>query len=161
MPSGFALSASLPQGTYDLRVSMLSTVAGTFNLNATTRITIAAPASIPRMSVDLPIQNQFVTTNFSISGWAVDQGSTADTGVDGIHVWAYPVAGGSPIFVGAASLGVSRPDVAAYLGSARFGPSGYFLQGTLPRGQYYLVVFAHSNLALSFNQAAVVTITVV
>jgi hypothetical protein len=76
-----------------------------------------------------------------------------------VHVWAYPAAG-SPIFVGASTMNVSRPDVGAYFGDGRFSSSGYSLQGNLPAGSYTLVVFAFSTASGSFNQAAAVPITV-
>jgi hypothetical protein len=34
------------------------------------------------------------------------------TGVDVVHLWAYPVAGGAPTFIGQAVYGTPRPDVA-------------------------------------------------
>jgi hypothetical protein len=112
------------------------------------------------MYVDGPAPHQDITTVFSIAGWAVDLAAPAGTGVDGIHVWAYPAAGGAPVWVGEGILGFQRPDVAALYGNARFSSSGYFLQGSLPRGAWNLVVFAHSTVAGSFNQAAVVPVTV-
>jgi hypothetical protein len=77
-------------------------------------------------------------------------------------VWAYPVAGGNPIFVGTATLGQSRPDVGAAFGHSRFNTAGYNLEvnGALPPGSYNLVVFAFSTVAGAFNNAAVVTIYV-
>jgi len=53
------------------------------------------------------------------------------------------------------------PDVAAYLGHPRFGPSGYILQGNLHPGQYNLVVFAWSDIAGGFNRWDVISIRVV
>ena len=159
--SGFNLRGSLPPGTYDIRVSGLSSVAGAFNVAAMTRVTVAAPPSKPRMFVDLPAFNQTVTRTFLVAGWAVDLAASSGTGVDGIHVWAYPAAGGSPIFVGAGTLGVPRSDVAAVFGSGQFGTAGYFVWGTLPPGEYNLIVYAHSTVAGDFNQAAVVHIRVV
>jgi hypothetical protein len=158
--SGYGLLGALPPGEYDLRVSMLSTVAGTFNMAASTRILVTVPQSTPRMYVDNPAWNQDVPTGFWIAGWAVDLGAPTGSGVDGIHVWAYPSAGGNPVWVGEGALGGWRPDVGGYYGDPRFSSSGYFLQGSLPRGPYHLVVFAHSTVAGTFNQAAVIPITV-
>jgi hypothetical protein len=158
--SGFVLSGNLPPGTYDVRVSGLSTVINNFNVETWTRITVVVPPSRPVMSVDMPAPNQNVSQTLSIAGWAADLAAPSGTGVDAIHVYGYPAAGGNPIFVGVGTLGAFRPDVGAYFGDARFSSSGYFLQGTLPRGQYYLVVFAHSTVTHTFNQAAVVFINV-
>jgi hypothetical protein len=162
--AGFSLSASLPVGTYDITAYAFSTVAGAFNQTATVRITVVPPISNPKMYVDGPAQNQTVTQFFGVGGWAVDLAASSGCGVSAIHVWAYPVAGGSPVFVGATTAGGPggwRPDVAAYFGDSRFGASGYYLQGTLPPGEYNLVVFAFSTVAGTFNQAAVIRIRVV
>jgi hypothetical protein len=159
--SGYALMGSLPPGTYDLRVYAFSNVAGTFNNSTAKRITVTAPVSIPRMYVDTPAQNQTVTQNVAVSGWAIDQASTSGTGIEAVHVWAYPVSGAAPIWVGAATLGYSRSDIAAYFGAARFNPAGFYVVGSLPPGEYNLVVFAFSSLTRTFNQAMMVRIRVV
>ena len=158
---GWGLQGVLQQGTYDLVVYAHSTVTGTFNNQQTVRVSVTAPPTIPRMYVDAPAQNQTVTRTFTVGGWAIDYGSLFGTGVDTIHVWAYPLSGASPIWVGVATLGISRPDVGAAFGSARFTPSGYYLQGTLAPGEYNLVVFAHSSVANAFNNSFVVRIRVV
>ena len=114
-PSGFGRSAALPPGTYDINVFAHSLVSGTFNNVQTKRITVVAPPSRPVMFIDLPVP-EFVTTRgtaFSISGWAIDQSSSAGAGIDAIHVWAYPNSGDAPIFVGNTSVGHARHDVAA------------------------------------------------
>jgi hypothetical protein len=75
-------------------------------------------------------------------------------------VWAYPLAGGDPIFVGAASYGGARADVAALHGD-RFKPSGYSLTVRgLPPGNYDLAVFAWSTAAGGFAPAKTVRVTV-
>ena len=120
--SGFGLSATLPAGVYDVRAYAFSTVAGGFNNAATTRITVTQPSSLPRMYVDTPAQNQTITQNVSVSGWAIDQVSTSGPGVEAVHVWAYPTSGAAPVFLGAAYLGLNRQDIANYFGAARFAP---------------------------------------
>ena len=75
-----------------------------------------------------------------------------------MHVWAYPVTGAQPVFLGAAAP-IPRPDVAVYGG--QFINAGFRLKGaTLPPGTYDLVVFARSTIAQAFNNARVVRITV-
>jgi hypothetical protein len=159
--AGFGLSASLPVGTYVITAYAFSAVAQAFNATASTQVTVVPPLSVPKMYIDSPAQNQTVTQVFTISGWAIDLGASAGCGVSVLHVWAYPAAGGNPLFVGAVQPNYPRLDVAAYFGDARFGASGYIFQGNLPPGDYYLVVFAFSTVAGSFNQAAVVRIRVV
>jgi hypothetical protein len=153
--SGFALLATLPPGSFDVNVFAHSVVSGTFNNVQTKRVTVVAPASRPVMFIDLPVP-EFVTTRgtqFSIGGWAIDRASTAGAGIEAIHVWAYPTSGAAPIFVGATTVGHARHDVAAHFGP-QFAASGYSLQGSLPAGDYNLVVFALSSVAQQFNNAA-------
>ena len=95
-----------------------------------------------------------------VTGWAADLQSRDGTGVDAIHVWAYPANGGAPIFVGAADYGGARPDVAAIYGE-RFRKSGYGLrvEGLAP-GTYDLAVFAYSTVSGGFAPAKVVRVTI-
>jgi len=94
-----------------------------------------------------------------LAGWAADLDSTIDTGVDTAHVWAYPVDGADPTFIGVASYGGLRPDVAAVYGE-RFANSGYGIrvQG-LPPGTYDLAVFAYSTVRGGFVPARTVRVT--
>jgi len=98
-----------------------------------------------------------------VEGWAIDAGALAGSGVDAVHVWAYPITGagfGAPVFVGAATLGLSRPDVAAVFG-AQFGNAGFALQGApLPPGTYRLVAYAHSAVAAAVTQTRFADITI-
>lgn len=95
-----------------------------------------------------------------VAGWAADLDSQADRGIDLIHVWAYPAAGGHPVFVGEASYGGERPDVAAIYGH-RFHATGYGIrvQGLEP-GTYDLAIFAWSSAKHGWLPAKVVRIVV-
>src|SRR5699024_9949703 len=74
------------------------------------------------------------------------------TGIDAIHTWAFPTAGGSPIFVGAATYGMARPDVAAAFGNSGFTSSGFSLPiPSLPRGSYRLIVYARRTGNATFD----------
>jgi hypothetical protein len=97
---------------------------------------------------------------FNIAGWAIDADSDAGTGVDTLHVWAYPLDGGEPVFLGATAYGGERPDVGAIFGE-RFTPSGYSLTvyGLMP-GNYDLAVFAWSTVKGQFVPARVVRVIV-
>jgi hypothetical protein len=87
------------------------------------------------------------------------------TGVDTLHVYAFPNpgSGDAPIFLGVATLGVARPDVGAAYG-ARYGDSGYELivdraaRGLAP-GVYNIAVVSHSVISGTFNNVAVVRVT--
>jgi len=97
---------------------------------------------------------------FTIAGWAIDADSDAGTGVDTLHVWAYPVDEGKPIFLGATAYGGERPDVGAIFGD-RFTPSGYGLSvDGLTAGSYDLAVFAWSTVQGTFVPAKVVRVIV-
>jgi hypothetical protein len=97
---------------------------------------------------------------FNGAGWAADLDANWQTGVDAVHVWAYPRSGADPIFLGQAALGGARPDVAAIYGDA-FKPSGYGLTSAgLPAGDYDLAVFAWSTVLEGFAPARTVAISV-
>jgi hypothetical protein len=110
--------------------------------------------------IDLPGPSQTVTRAFSIAGWAADLGAPTGTGIDAIHVWAYPVDGTDPVFLGSAELGVARPDVAAAHG-ARVASSGYQLRvQDLAPGTYDLAIFPWVASLNGFAPAQVVRVTV-
>jgi hypothetical protein len=119
-------------------------------------------ASRPIVSIDLPGAGA-VTQPFAIAGWAIDAGATANSGIDAVHVWAYPNPGSNaaPVFVGATSYGGHRPDLVPHFGS-QFANAGYGLtvRGLNP-GVYQFVVFARSRLTGTFNGSRAVTVTVI
>lgn len=156
--SGFLLTVTtLPPGRYTLAVYGRSTATSTFSVVKTVAITVAASA--PRMVVDLPVANATVTSPFQVFGWALDLSASSGTGVDAVHVWAYPLGGGAPMFAGAATF-MDRPDVGAAFGS-QYTPAGFHVSVTaLPAGTYDLVVFARSVVAGAFNNTKIVRVTV-
>jgi hypothetical protein len=114
--------------------------------------------------IDVPGEKELVASAFFIGGWAADLDSAADSGVSTVHVWAYPVdASGNrldPIFLGPATYGGARPDVAAVYGT-RFDGSGYgMIVSTLLPGTYDIAVFAYSTVLNTFTPAKVVRVTV-
>ncbi len=100
-----------------------------------------------------------VGSSFDVAGWAVDRGAPSGTGVKAIHVWAFPT-NGAATFLGVASYGASRPDVATGLGNTQFTNSGFSLTATVAPGTYDLYVFAYSTVSNSFDQARIVRVTV-
>jgi Lamin Tail Domain/Viral BACON domain len=127
------------------------------------RITIHPQGTFtrPQVVIDTPAAGELVTGAITIGGWALDPETRAGSiGISSVHAWAYPVRGGSPIFVGSGTTGGSRPDVASIYGS-RFQGSGFGISGTvLPRGTYNLAVFAWCDALGGFLPAKVVQITV-
>ena len=96
-----------------------------------------------------------------VAGWAIDADAAWDTGVDGLHVWAYPVERPrQPIFLGVAAYGGARPDVAAIFGES-FRRSGYgIVVDTLPPGTYDIALFAWSTAGNGFLPARTVRVTI-
>jgi hypothetical protein len=159
--SGWGLLGVLPPGGYTLAIYAHSTVSNSWGTPKLLNATVTAPPSDPRMHVDLPAQHQTMTqNNVVIAGWALDRAAAAGPGVDTLHVWAYPATGAPPIFVGVAQYGDARPDVATAFGSSRFANAGFHLVGSLPVGDYTIVVFSHSAVTQTFNNAEAVAVTV-
>lgn len=113
-----------------------------------------------RSVIDTPQQGSTTSGSFTVAGWSLDLAGARGSGVDTVHVWAYPVQGGSPIFLGIAAIGGSRSDVAATYG-AQFGTSGFDLTvDGLSAGTFDVVVFPHRAATQSFEGAVVVRVTV-
>lgn len=65
-----------------------------------------------------------------------------------------------PLFLGVATYGGERPDVGSLFGG-QFAAPGYGLTvESLPPGVYDLIVYAHSTVTGTFNNAQVVRVTV-
>jgi hypothetical protein len=147
---GFSLAApTLTPGTYTVAAYAHSTVTGTFS--AVDTVTITVPQSATELYVSVPV-GPSLYQGFTIGGWAIDSGAPTGTGVDAIHVWAFPAGGGPGVFLGATTTFIARPDVAAARG-ARFFYSGFKVKtaSSLPPGDYQVLTFAHSTLAKAFN----------
>jgi hypothetical protein len=162
--SGFNLSVSgLPPGAYQVAAYAQSTVTGTFSFGETASFTVGGSVSMPRMALDAPVNGATLRDSFTVAGWALDVGASSGTGVSDVHLWAFPLGGGSPQFLGAGAYGIARPDVSNLFGSTQFTNCGYAVDvagGALPSGTYDLVVYAHSTVANAFNQWRAVRVTV-
>ena len=113
-----------------------------------------------RLVVDTPGANASVGQPFVVAGWTLDESAGTGTGIDTVHVWATPVSG-PPIFLGAATMGLARPDVSSVFG-ARFANSGFSLNVTtaLKPGAYMLQVFGRRISTLTFATVEQVSIKV-
>jgi hypothetical protein len=120
-------------------------------------LTVAVPD--PVTSIDVPASGSVLSPNFTIAGWSIDRASPAGTGINALHGYAYPAAGGSPIFLGAASYGATRPDIGGIFGQ-RFTPSGFSLNATLSPGTYTLVLYPRSTVSNEFVSPVVSQVTV-
>ncbi len=115
----------------------------------------------PQTVIDSPLPPDTIFSDtIVVAGWAADLDSAVDTGVDAVHVWAYPASGEDPVWIGAAAYGGARPDVATVYGN-RYLNSGYGMtvEGLAP-GTYDLAVFAYSTVTGRFGPARLVRVTV-
>jgi hypothetical protein len=119
----------------------------------------------PLVAMDAPAQGSTQIQPFNVGGWAIDRSATSGSGINWVHVYAYPSdsAGnitGSAIFIGAASLGYYRPDIGSLYGS-QFNNSGYNRSATgLLGGYYQIVAYANapaSGWAISVNRLVYAT----
>lgn len=156
--TGYSLQVNgLPAGAFQLAVYAHSAVSGAYQLRTIT-VTVAGPL----MSIDFPAPGVARAQPFTLSGWALDNAAPSGTGVDALHVWAYPNPGSgqAAIFVGVAQYGQRRDDVGAAYG-ARFTNSGFSIQvkGLAPK-VYQFVVFSHSTATGTFNATRSLTLPV-
>jgi hypothetical protein len=156
--TGYALDVqNLSAGSYTLIVYAHQASSGTFAAERAVRVTVTAPR--PFIFIDVPAMDATGGTSVRVAGWAIEVGAATGSGVDAVHVWAYPSSGGSPVLVGVASYGTARPDVGAIFGS-RYTPSAFDVTGSLPAGTYNIVAFAHSTTTNSFAGVRSVRVTV-
>ena len=148
-------------GNYDLVLAALD--GGQATARREVRIIIAAKGrgSVgAQVEIDSPRGAGDVAQPFNVGGWAADLDAAEGTGIDTLHIWAFPADGGAPIFLGVPTYGGHRPDVAAVHGD-QFGDSGFDLdvRGLAP-GTYDLQVFPWSNVTASFAVPGVVRVSV-
>ena len=102
-----AVANSLPAGTYLIGVYAHSTVSGSTKL---TSVTVNVTGG-PTMFLDQPGAGAVLQQPITMSGWALDGAAASGTGVDTIHVWAYPNpgSGAAPVSVGVAHTAEADP----------------------------------------------------
>ncbi len=123
------------------------------------RILPAVRTPNPIMTIDTPANGAVVRQPFMLAGWTIDANSAFGTGVGPHHVWAFPLSGAAPRFVGVTTSGL-RPDVAGFFGS-RFAEAGYgLIVSGLPPGAYRLMVFGWINALANFGVTRSVDVTV-
>jgi hypothetical protein len=107
----------------------------------------AASASYPSGSIDSPAANAKLSgSSVTVTGWALDAGSTSGTGVDRVDMYVDSVR------VGTASYGDTRQDISSAYGS-KFLKSGYHATLDLTKlagGSHVIDMRAHSTVS---NQA--------
>ena len=110
-------------------------------------VLVGASSALAQMvgGINTPSPNGTVGQPFTITGWAVYAGDQPGTGIDAVDVWGCPVSNcSSPTYWGAATYGLSRPDVAAAYSNSNYQYSGYsfVMSGLTPNAQYYAKVYA-------------------
>jgi len=121
---------------------------------------VATAVPITRLSIDTLAPGSTVSGPVWVAGWGFIE-NPSNAGIAAMHVWAVPVGSGAPVFLGLASLGDARPDVAAIFG-AQYGHAGYQVTGpSLPAGVYDIAVFGQSALTGNFAVLRVVRVTIV
>jgi hypothetical protein len=155
-PSAFGITVSgLEPGTYDIVTYAHSTFTGAYNLVKSTRVTVGA-----LMAIDAPLDKSTIDSSATIAGWSADLRAPIGTGIDAVHVWAYPESGAAARFLGVAAYGFTRPDIGNLFGR-RFEDSAWRLPITgLPRGNYRIVAFGHSTVTGAFDAAREIKVTV-
>lgn len=95
-----------------------------------------------------------------VTGWALDPQAAIGAGIDAVHVWAVGPSG-TPVFVGAATLGADRPDVAASFGAA-FGRAGFTLRSSVPLapGRHDVTAYVRNQRTARWEDARSVTVMV-
>jgi hypothetical protein len=105
----------------------------------------AASAQAPvEVVVDRPEDGAESGPELTVRGWAYARGQP-DPGVDTVAVYLQGAGEDRGELLGTAAYGLSRPDVAASLGSLRLEGVGYELEVRLPPGDHWLAVYAHQS----------------
>lgn len=98
--------------------------------------------------IEQPSAGANISGTVTLSGFAIDLGSSSGTGVDAVHIYL-DGPHGTGTFIGAATYGLNRPDVAAQYGT-RFAASGWErtwdTTGVVP-GIHWLYLYAHRTTA--------------
>ena len=161
-PGTIAITASpngLAPGNYTGTVTVRST---SKHLEMFLPVAVNLTVTKTRVTIDGPASGSTIKQPFVISGWALDMGPGTTTGVDAVHVYAYPNPGSgeAPVFIGAATYGTSRPDVGSAFGSSRFNNSGYGIRiAGLNPGPYLFVAYAHNTATGVFTASAGADVT--
>ncbi len=157
---GFALTVrNLAPGPYRIVAFAHSSWWDRFDTRATAWVDVNVEnvtSSSPHIQFDTLTQRSTVPTTFAVNGWAVDLASPDQSGIDAVHIYAYPNwnLASSPTFLGVAAYGGERRDVAARLGPT-FANSAFVLNNvTLPPGPYTIVAYAHSTVSGTFSGEA-------
>ncbi len=156
-PVGAASATPAPTGSTISAAPAVATPANTTALSGTALVAAGAPAATGRptrpasltprgivaVGIEEPAAGATVTGTIRLSGWAV---AASGAGVD--RVWAAldGDARGGGTYLGAATVGLPRPDLVEQTGDPRYAQAGFDLAVDLrdfAPGWHWLVLFAH------------------
>ncbi|HLH24359.1 MAG TPA: hypothetical protein VK066_17695 [Chloroflexota bacterium] len=121
----------------------------------------AAAQAPVQVVLDAPADSSTIGAEVTVRGWASAASDAA--GVDAVAVYVDGEGDDRGRFLGTASYGLPRPDVATALGDPRLENVGYELRVSLPPGDHRLAVYAHASDAPEsggWSAPAAVTVTV-
>lgn len=121
---------------------------------------------VPMMAAEEPLRMHLDRADVTgaavvLHGWALDPHAETGPGIGAVHVWARQrdAADSTPVFLGIASLGTSRPDVAAAHG-ARFMTAGFVFEGALGVGEWDVTAYAWNVRTQRFEDARTVVVQI-
>jgi hypothetical protein len=168
LPPGSQLNSSIGRFTWGPLVGYMGPYDLVF-LSGDTRLPIrvtlqpktSETAGLMRGYIDSPLTRSTVAGRFAVGGWALDLAAWQGSGVGGVHVWAQRDDLWAPVqFLGAAEIGVARPDVASAFGS-QFDRAGWQLTASgLAPGTYTITAYFWSARTGRFEDARSVSVTV-
>lgn len=97
-----------------------------------------------------PANSTTLSLNPWIGGWSIDP-SGSGVGVDAVQLWLFPQPYGDPEFLGGATLGDDRPDIAAAFGS-RFEYAGWHIFPSVPMhaGAAVICAYGRNNVSSAY-----------
>ena len=152
-------TATLTPGSHTVTVTATDSASPPDTGSATVTVIVGSGAAIiPSVHIDMPASGATVSGTATVAGWAIDNASTVGTAIGSVQV----LVDGTP--VGAATYGVSRPDVcAAYPGRPGCPNVGYSYSlntATLTPGSHTVTVTATDSASPPDTGSASETITV-
>jgi hypothetical protein len=160
-PGAFYIVASTATLAGGVHTGTINVAASTPDLTMTLPVDVTLTVTDARVAIDTPANGATVSNGFTLAGWALDLSAPTGTGVSSVDAYAFPTAGGAPVYLGRAAYGGARGDVGAAFGS-RFTNSGYSLvvRNLTPGGSYRVAAFARSTVTNTFANNAFVTVGV-
>jgi len=156
-------SATVPNGTYLIQPRAVARNGMTSVLKGGVSGSVTVNTRIPESTViDSPVDGVTIQDDmFTIRGWAIYPPAASGTGVTNVHVWLDAPSPPNGQFLGGATYGIERPDVASLYGET-YRYSGFELTWdthALSPGPHTLYIAArHPDASWSANQIRTVTI---